>query len=99
MLPGLHPVRPAGRLYERQLTPAAERLATLAGATCESFERGADTLHEMAGIRLSESTGEPTTEDVGARLAEMFQQDQTVGLPAQWKWHLDVLGQKVAYIT
>ena len=83
----------------RQLTPGAERLATLAGATCESFERGADTLEEMAGIRLSESTVERTTEDVGARLAEMFQRDETVGLPVQWKWHLDVLGQKVAYIT
>ena len=45
----------------RQLTPAAERLATLAGATCESFERGADHLEEMAGIRLSESTVERTT--------------------------------------
>ena len=83
----------------RRLTPAAERLATLAGATCESFERGADTLHEMAGIRLSESTVERTTEDVGARLVEMFGQEQTVGPAVQWKWHLDALGQKVAYLT
>ncbi len=84
---------------DRQLTPAAERLATLAGATCESFERGADHLAEMAGIRLSESTVERTTEDVGARLAEMFSQDQTVGPAVQWKWHLDALGKKVAYFT
>jgi hypothetical protein len=83
----------------RQLTPAAERLATLAGGVCESFERGADTLHEMAGIRLSESTVGRTTEDVGARLAEMFQQEQTVGPAVRWEWHLDAMGQKVAYIT
>ena len=53
----------------------------------------------MAGIRLSESTVERTTEDVGARLVEMFRQDQTVGPAVRWKWHLDALGQKVAYIT
>ena len=53
----------------------------------------------MAGIRLSESTVERTTEDVGARLVEMFSQDQTVGPAVQWKWHLDALGKKVAYIT
>lgn len=84
---------------DRRLTPAAERLATLAGAACESFERGADTLLEMAGIRLSESTVERTTEDVGARLAELLGRDQTVGPAVQWQWHLDAMGRKVAYFT
>ena len=83
----------------RQLTPGTERLATLAGGVCESFERGADTLEEMAGIRLSESTVERTTEDTGQRLTEMFEKEQTVGPAVQWKWHLDASGQKVAYIT
>ena len=83
----------------RQLTPAAERLATLAGGTCESYQRGADALHEMAGIRLSESTVERTTEDVGHRLAEMLGQEQTVGPAVQWQWHPDASGQKVAYFT
>jgi hypothetical protein len=53
----------------------------------------------MAGVRLSESTVERTTEDVGRRLAEMSQREQTVGPAVQWKWHPDALGQKVAYIT
>ena len=53
----------------------------------------------MAGVRLSESTVERTTEDVGRLLAEKFGQEQTVGPAVQWKWHLDALGQKVAYIT
>ena len=83
----------------RQLTPGTERLATLAGGVCESFERGAETLKEMAGIRLSESTVERTTEDTGQRLAKMFEKEQTVGPVVQWKWHLDASGQKVAYIT
>jgi hypothetical protein len=83
----------------RQLTPAAERLAALAGGVCESFERGADTLEEMAGIRLSESTVGRTTEDVGGRLAEMLGRDQTVGPAVQWEWHRDASGRKVAYFT
>ena len=53
----------------------------------------------MAGVRLSESTVERTTEDVGRLLAEKFGQEQTVGPAVQWEWHLDALGQKVAYIT
>jgi hypothetical protein len=83
----------------RQLTPASERLAALAGGVCESFERGADTLEEMAGVRLSESTVERTTEDVGHRLAEMLGREQTVGPAVQWEWHLDASGRKVAYFT
>jgi hypothetical protein len=96
---GLTPFDRQAGFTTRRLTPAAERLATLAGATCESFGRGADTLEEMAGIRLSESTVERTTEDVGARLAERLGQDQTVGPAVQWKWHRDASGQKVAYFT
>ena len=96
---GFTPFDQQAGFTERQLTPGTERLATLAGGVCESFERGADTLLEMAGIRLSESTVERTTEDVGQRLAEMFGQDQTVGPAVQWKWHLDASGQKVAYFT
>jgi hypothetical protein len=53
----------------------------------------------MAGVRLSESTVERTTEDVGRLLAEKFGQEQTVGPAVQWKWHLDALGREVAYIT
>jgi hypothetical protein len=53
----------------RALTLAAEQLATLAGGVCDSFERGADLLQEMAAVRLSESIVERTTEDVGHRIA------------------------------
>ena len=59
--------RDAG-LTSRDLTPALERVATLAGTLADSFEKGAELLHEMAGVKLSESTIERTTEDAGARL-------------------------------
>ncbi len=83
----------------RQLSPACERLATLAGGTCESFERGAETLEEMAAIRLSEATVERTTEDVGERLAQLYEHEQTVGPAVQWPWHRDAAGRRVAYVT
>jgi len=47
-------------LTERNLTPALERIATLAGTVADSFEKGADLMHEMSGIRLGESTVERT---------------------------------------
>ncbi len=75
-------------------------MATLAGGTCESFERGdAETLEEMAAIRLSEATVERTTEDVGERLAQLYEHEQTVGPAVQWPWHRDAAGRRVAYVT
>ncbi len=57
---------------QRRLTPAAERLATLAGGVSDSFDKARQLLHEMAGVRLSESTVERTTEDVGQRIARLL---------------------------
>lgn len=49
----------------RDLTPAAAEVVTLAG-TLEPFGQAAErTLVKMAGLRLSESTVERTTEDAG----------------------------------
>jgi len=83
----------------RDLTPAAEQLATLAGAVADSFGRGADLLHEMAGLRLSESTVQRTTEDVGSRLAQLLAEGLTFGPAAPWDWHRDYHGRSVAYVT
>lgn len=83
----------------RQLSPAVEQLTTLAGAVCESFERGAEVLQEMAGVRLSEATVARTTEDVGDRLAKLLEQGVTVGPPVCWDWQRDADGNRVAYVT
>jgi len=58
---GLFPFDRDSGLTTRELTPALERVATLAGAVADSFEKGADLLDEMAGVRVSESTVERTT--------------------------------------
>jgi hypothetical protein len=53
----------------------------------------------MAGIRLSESTVERTTEEVGARLAGLLAEGTTVGPDVTWLFNRDAKGRGVAYVT
>jgi hypothetical protein len=82
----------------RDLTPALERVTTLAGAVADSFEKGAELVEEMAGIRLSESTVERTTEDAGQRLADAVSAGVTLGSRVDWPWHKDYEGKRCAYV-
>jgi hypothetical protein len=86
-------------LTERGLSPAVEQLATLAGAVGDSSEKGTGLLEEMAGVRLSESTVERTTEDVGPRLEEHLEEGTLWGEPTAWDWHRDAKGRGVAYFS
>lgn len=95
---GLFPFDQAAGLTTRNLTPALERVATLAGTVADSFEKGADLLHEMAGVRQGESTVERTSEDAGRRLAEQLQAGATFGPPTVWPWHKDYQGRHCAYV-
>jgi len=96
---GLCPFDLKAGLTDRQLSPAAERLAALAGAVADSFGKGAELLCEMAGLRLAESTVERTTEDVGRRIAELYDQGKTVGPEVSWAWRKDARGRTVAYVS
>jgi hypothetical protein len=96
---GLCPFDAQAGVTARHLTPAAERLAALAGGACESFERGARMLREMAAVRLGESTVERTAEDVGGRIAALLGQGYTFGPAAAWGWRRDARGRSVAYLT
>jgi hypothetical protein len=89
--------RDAG-LTARDLTPALERVATLAGAVADSFEKGAELLEEMAAVRLSESTVERTAEDAGQRLADAVTAGASFGPRADWPWHKDYDGRRCAYV-
>jgi len=95
---GLFPFDRATGLTTRNLTPALERVATLAGTVADSFEKGADLLHEMAGVRQGESTVERTSEDAGRRLAEQLQAGTTFGPKTVWPWHKDYRGRRCAYV-
>jgi hypothetical protein len=95
---GSFPFDDAAGLTARRLTPALERVTTLAGAVADSFEKGADLLEEMAGVRLGESTVERTTEDAGRRLADAVQTGVALGPKADWPWHKDYDGRRCAYV-
>jgi hypothetical protein len=95
---GLFPFDRQAGLTTRDLTPALERVASLAGAVADSFEKGAELLEEMGGVRVSESTVERTTEDAGHRLAEAVQAGATLGAKVDWPWHKDYDGKRCAYV-
>jgi hypothetical protein len=80
------------------LSPAVEQLATLAGGV-ESFEGGVNVLKQMAGIRLSESAVERTTEGAGQRIAKLLGQGFLFGLALVWDWRKDARGRTVGYVT
>ncbi len=93
------PVDAALGLTAGTLTPAAEELATLAG-TLDSFADATErVLPKMAGLRLSESTVERTTEAAGTRLGELWAGGRTLGAAADWRWNRDAQGRAVAYVS
>src|SRR5262249_8681542 len=96
---GFFPFDPQAGITTRRLTPAAEPLAALAGGVSDSFEKAGQLLHEMAGVRLSESTVERTTEDVGDRIAGLLGRGITFGPDLPWRWHRDAQGRTVASFT
>ena len=86
-------------MTDHRLSPAVERLTTLCGAVADSFEKGAELLTETAGIRLSETTVQKTTEATGERIADYLDRGRTFGGKQAWDWFQDALGQKVGYIA
>jgi hypothetical protein len=86
-------------LTDQNLTPGADRLATLTGAIGDGFEKGRDLLEETAAIHLSESTVQRSTEATGKRIAEAFAQGKTFGHAPPWQWFLDAQGRRTAYVS
>ena len=83
----------------RHLTPAAEEITTLAG-TLDSFAQASErTLVKMAGLRLSESTVERTTEEAGLRLREARRKRVRLGRDRRWAWQRDARGRTCAYAS
>lgn len=81
------------------LTPGAQEVSALAG-TLESFGKAANwTLRKLAGLRLSESTVERTTEDAGGRLGMLQEQGVVFGPKVAWDWNVDATGQSCAYVS
>jgi hypothetical protein len=96
---GHAPVDAALGLSARKLTPGAEELATLAGTVGSFAEAAEKLLPRMAGLRLSESTVERTTEAAGERLGTLWAEGHTLGRGAEWRWNRDARGRTVAYVS
>lgn len=81
------------------LSRGASEAVALAGTLSSFAEAAQKTLPKLAGVCVSESTVERTTErvgqDVGTRLAE----GQTFGKAGAWEWSKDAEGQPVAYVS
>jgi hypothetical protein len=87
------------RLSPQRLTPGAQEVVCLAGIQ-ESFGKAAErTLWKLAGLRLSESTGERATEAAGTRLGERLQAGAVFGQRQAWDWNRDARGQSCAYVS
>jgi len=87
------------RLSGQRLSPGAQEVVCLAGIQ-ESFGKAAGrTLRKLAGIRLSESTVERTTEATGTRLGEQWQSGAVFGTAKPYAWHTDSSGQTCAYLS
>jgi hypothetical protein len=86
-------------LSPERLTPAAQEVTTLAGIG-NSFGKAADrVLEKLAGLNLSESTVERTTEAAGERLGAQLDAGATFGAKVDWKWNRDAAGKTCAYVS
>lgn len=87
------------RISPQRLTPGAQEVVALAGIQ-ESFGKAAQrSLRKLAGLRLSESTVERTTETAGALLGRRLQAGDVFGAAPRWEWHRDATGQSCAYVS
>jgi hypothetical protein len=87
------------RIAGQRLTPGAREVVCLAGIQ-ESFGKAAGrTLHKLAGIRLSESTVERTTESAGVDLKEKHQAGILLGPGQRYQWNRDVDNKTCAYVS
>jgi hypothetical protein len=85
-------------LREHDLTPAADEVVCLAGLLGSFADAAEDIVARLAGLHLSESTVERSTEAAGARLRQALAEGQTFGSPQRWAWHKDAEGKTVAYV-
>jgi hypothetical protein len=87
------------RLSAQGLTPGAEEIMALGGVQ-DAFGKTAKwALQKMAGIRLSESTVQRTTEAAGERLGQQLEAGRVFGPKTIWEWHRDAGGKTCAYVS
>ncbi len=87
------------RLGDHRLTVAGEELVALAGLLSSFGEAADKTLRKLSGMRLSEPTVRRTTEDAGAKLRQMLDEQIAFQTPEEWDWSRDAKGHSCAYVS
>jgi hypothetical protein len=86
-------------LSSQALTGGARELVCIAGAV-DSFGEAADVvLNKLAGLRVSESTVERTSEAVGEDIGRRLAASETFGAAQPWAWHKDAEGKTCGYVS
>ena len=81
------------------LTPAARELVALAGTLSSFAEAAEKVLPRLAGLRVSESTAERTTEAAGTELGGRLAGGAVLGDGRPWRFATDARGRTVGYIS
>ena len=82
-----------------ELTPAARELVALAGTLSGFAEAAEKVLPRLAGVRVSESTAERTTEAAGAELGGRLTRGEVFGDARPWAFAKDARGRTVGYVS
>ena len=86
-------------LSRQALTPGASEVICVAGAV-DSFGEAAEVvLKKLAGLRVSESTVQRTSEAVGHDIGTHLAAGETFGAAESWAWHRDAEGKTCAYVS
>jgi hypothetical protein len=84
---------------QAELTPAAREAVALAGSVSSFAEAAEKLLPKLAGVRVSESTVERTTEAAGQALGERLAAGEVFGDAGPWKWSKDAYERTVGYVS
>jgi hypothetical protein len=96
---GTFPADADFHVWTAELTPAARQMVALAGTLSSFAEAAQKVLPKLAGMWVSESTAERTTEAAGASLGERLAAGDVFGAAEPWKWSKDACGQTVGYVS
>jgi hypothetical protein len=80
-------------------TPGLCEVVCIAGAVDSFAEASEVVLRKMAGVRVSESTVERTSEAVGQDIGQRLAAGETFGAARDWDWHKDAEGKTCAYVS
>jgi hypothetical protein len=87
------------RLGPRDLSPGAAWVTAVAGVLGSFAEAATKTLVGLCGLRLSESTVQRVTEQIGAAVGERLAAGETFGGATGWAWAKDAEGKTLACVS